>query len=81
MKFPEHQVMQASKTSAEATVLEKVNLCDWTQLDLKGLRPLPPTPADSRIFGFFDFSENVDLGNFPVGFRVWEDVFGSYMAI
>ena len=41
---------------------------------LKGLRPLPPTPADSRIFGFFYFSENVDLGNFPVGFGVWEGV-------
>ena len=39
---------------------------------LKGLRPLPPTPADSRIFGFFDFSKNVDFGNFPVGFGVWE---------
>ena len=39
---------------------------------LKGLRPLPSTPADSRIFGFFDFSENVDFWNFPVGFKVWE---------
>ena len=39
---------------------------------LKGLRPLPPTPADSRIFGFFDFSENVDFGDFPLGFGVWE---------
>ena len=39
---------------------------------LKGLRPLPPTPADSRIFGFLDFSENVDFWNFPVGFGVWE---------
>ena len=39
---------------------------------LKGLRPLPPTPADSRIFGFFDFLENVDFWNFPVGFGVWE---------
>ena len=38
----------------------------------KGLRPLPPTPADSRIFGFFDFSEIVDFWNFPVGFGVWE---------
>ena len=38
---------------------------------LKGLRPLPPTPADSRIFGFFDFSENVDFWDFPVGFGVW----------
>ena len=44
------------------------------KLYLKGLRPLPPTPADSRIFGFFYFSENVDLGNFPVGFGVWEGV-------
>ena len=33
---------------------------------------MPPTPADSRIFGFFDFSENVDFLNFPVGFGVWE---------
>ena len=39
---------------------------------LKGLRPLPPTPADSRIFGFWDFVENVVFSNFPVGFRVWE---------
>ena len=38
----------------------------------KGLRPLPPTPADSRIFGFVDFLENVDFWNFPVGFGVWE---------
>ena len=37
---------------------------------LKGLRPLPPTPADSRIFGFFDFSENVYFLEFPVGFGV-----------
>ena len=37
---------------------------------LKGLRPLPP--ADSRIFGFWDFSENVDFGNFPLGLGVWE---------
>ena len=43
-----------------------------TWSDLKGLRPLPPTPADFRIFGFFDFSENVDFWNFPVGFGVWE---------
>ena len=41
-------------------------------LTLKGVRPLPPTPADSRIFGFLDFSENVDFWNFPVGFGVWE---------
>ena len=39
---------------------------------LKGLRPLPPTPADSRIFGFLDFSKNVDFWKFPVGFGVWE---------
>ena len=39
---------------------------------VKGLRPLPPTPADSRIFGFFDFSKNVDFWNFPVRFGVWE---------
>ena len=44
----------------------------WSDAPLKGLRPLPPTPADSRIFGFFDFSENVDFWNFPVGFGVWE---------
>ena len=30
----------------------------------KGLRPLPPTPADSRIFGFLDFSKNAFLGIF-----------------
>ena len=42
----------------------------WRPQILKGLRPLPPTPADSRIFGFFDFSENADFGNFPVGFEV-----------
>ena len=41
-------------------------------IEIKGLRPLPPTPADSRIFGFVYFSENVDLGNFPLGFGVWE---------
>ena len=39
--------------------------------EFKGLRPLPPTAADSRIFGFFDFSKNVDFLNFPVGFGVW----------
>ena len=39
---------------------------------LKGLRPLPPTSADSRIFGFFDFSENVVFLDFPVGFEDWE---------
>ena len=33
---------------------------------------MPPTPADSRIFGFFDFSKNVDFRDFPVGFGVWE---------
>ena len=33
---------------------------------------MPPTPADSRIFGFFDFSENVDFGFFPTGFEVCE---------
>ena len=33
---------------------------------------MPPTPADSRIFGFLDFLENVDFWNFPVGFGVWE---------
>ena len=43
-----------------------------TDFFIKGLRPLPPTPADSRIFGFLDFSENVDFWNFPVGFGVWE---------
>ena len=39
---------------------------------LKGLRPLPPTPADSRIFGFLNFSENVYFLVFPAGFGVWE---------
>ena len=33
---------------------------------------MPPTPADSRIFGFLDFSEHVDFWDFPVGFGVWE---------
>ena len=33
---------------------------------------MPPTPADYRIFGFFDFSKNVDFCNFPAGFGVWE---------
>ena len=28
-------------------------------------------PAESRIFGFWDFSEIVDFGNFPLGFGVW----------
>ena len=36
---------------------------------LKGLRPLPPTPADSRIFGFLDFSEHVDFLEFSGG--IW----------
>ena len=40
--------------------------------NFKGLRPLPPTPAGSRIFGFFDFSENVDFWDFQVGVGVWE---------
>ena len=30
-----------------------------------------PSPADSRIFGFVDFSKNVYFGNFPMGFGVW----------
>ena len=33
---------------------------------------MPPTPADSRIFGFLDFLENGDFWNLPVGFGVWE---------
>ena len=33
---------------------------------------MPPTPADSWIFGFFNFSENMDFGDFPVGFGIWE---------
>ena len=33
---------------------------------------MPPTPAESRIFGFLDFSENVDFWDFPMGFGVWE---------
>ena len=49
---------------------EVISTCKCTCY--KGLRPLPPTPADSRIFGFFDFSENVDFWIFPVGFGVWE---------
>ena len=47
--------------------LTAINLCE-----LKGLRPLPPTPADSRISGFFDFSINLDFWDFPVEFGVWE---------
>ena len=39
---------------------------------LKGLRPLTPTPADSRIFGFWDFSKHDIFWNFPMGFGVWE---------
>ena len=46
----------------------KVDRLDY----LKGLRPLPPTPADPRIFGFFAFSEHVDILDFSVGFGVWE---------
>ena len=38
----------------------------------KGLRPLPPTPTDSRILGFFYLSGNVDFSIFPVGFGFWE---------
>ena len=41
-------------------------------LQLKGLRPLPPTLADSWFFCLL-FLENVFF-NFPVGFRVWEDL-------
>ena len=37
---------------------------------------MPPTSADSRIFGFFDFSENVIFFDFPVGFGVWEGLQG-----
>ena len=33
---------------------------------------MPPTPADSWIFGFFDVSKNVDFCDFPMGFGVWE---------
>ena len=33
---------------------------------------MPPTPADSRIFGFVDLSENADFWDFPLGFGVWE---------
>ena len=36
------------------------------QLDL--FKGAPPIAADP---GFLDFSENADLGNFPVGFWVW----------
>ena len=37
------------------------------------LCPLPPgSPRNFRIVGFFDFSENVDLGALRVGFEVWE---------
>ena len=49
--------------------------------EIKGLRPLPPTPADSRIFGFFDFSKNVDFGDFPVGFGVKKVCNGLEMAV
>ena len=34
---------------------------------LKGLRPLPPTPPDSRIFGFLDFSIFFDFEEFSGG--------------
>ena len=40
--------------------------------NLKGLRRLPPTPADSRIFGFSIFRKMLILGNFPMGFGVRE---------
>ena len=33
---------------------------------LKGLRPLPPTPADSRLWGFLDFFRKLWI------FWVWE---------
>ena len=33
---------------------------------------MPPTPADSWIFGFLDFWENVDFWDFPLEFGVWE---------
>ena len=37
-------------------------------LPLKGAPPIAADPAASRIFRFFDLSENADFGNLPVGF-------------
>ena len=39
---------------------------------LKGLRPLPPSPANSRMFGIVIFSKNVYFCSFPMESRVWE---------
>ena len=39
---------------------------------IKGLHPLPPTPADFTILGFFDLSENFDFDDLPLGFGVWK---------
>ena len=41
-------------------------------LKFEGAPPIAADPAVSRIFGFFDFAENVDFGDFPVGFGVRE---------
>ena len=46
-----------------------------------GLRPLPPTPADFRIFGFFDFSENVNFEIFQWDFGSGRVCNGWEMAV
>ena len=38
----------------------------------KGAPPNAADPGGFPDFWIFDFSENVDFGNFPVGFGVWE---------
>ena len=67
IKVDESQAINVVFTFRHHATLNMCNRCE-----LKGLRPLPPTPADSRIFGFFDFSENVYFFDFPMGFRVWQ---------
>ena len=48
--------------------------------DVMQIKGAPPNAADP---GFPDFRilENVDFGNFPVGFRVWGVCNGLEMAV
>ena len=47
-------------------------MCIWADGVYKGAPPIAADPGGFPDFGFFDFSENVDFWNFPVGFGVWE---------
>ena len=62
--------LQDDEYDSLCNVRAVIILCDiCDNEELKGLRPLPPTPADSRIFGFLDFSEHVDFWGFSGG--IW----------